>query len=214
MLALLPLQVESALVASAPVDRGWHALSGGLVLVDARPRVGWLLPMPTASFRAAWSIVRGMEFGLRYSTVGFLSHDLGLFVRGRIASGRRWTLGATLEGAGCVVPWVPGGKMVFLDVSLRASLTFGAMISSRVAMHVDAGVTERFLEASFTQYGRFQDSLPVLRTVGAGVGLSWGTTESRRYTVRARVDVDPMHVMPASVGGVFVGISAEIAWLR
>lgn len=209
-----PLQLAAALVASAPVGRGWHALSGGVVLVDARPRIDAVLPAPTASVRVAWAAARWAEIGLRYSTVALLSHEVGLFARARVAGGRTWALGATLEGAGCVVPWVPGEDMVFLDLAVRASLSFGAMLSERVALTLEANVAERFLESTFSQFGRFQDTVPVLRTVGGSLGLTWGTTESRRYTVRARVDADPMGVMPGSVGGVFIGLSAEVTWLR
>lgn len=213
MLAGVALQVATALVASAPVDRGWHALSGGVTLVDARPRVNAVLPAPTGSLRVAWSFARATDLGLRYSTVGLLSHDLGLFARVRVAGGARWALGVALEGALCLVPWVPGEDLVFLDLTARASLAFSAMVSARVALHVEGSLTERFLETTFTGGGRFQDTVPVVRSVGAGLGVSWGR-DRRRYTVRARVDADPMGVMPGSVGGVFLGISAEVAWLR
>lgn len=203
-----------ALVASAPVGRGWHALALGLSLYDTRPRVNAVLPLPTGQLRVAWPLGRRVDVGVRYGTVAFVSHELGLFARLRLAGGARWALGATLEGASGMLPWALQERFLFVDVSARAGLSLGVALGGGAAMHLDATSSVRLYETTLTEYGRFADSVPVLRSAGVSAAVSWGSNPARRYAVRVRADVDPYRVIPASVEGFFIGVSFEWTWLR
>lgn len=203
----------AALVASAPVGRGWHALGTGLSLYDLRPRVNAVLPIPTGQLRVAWPAGRVLDLGLRYGTVGFVTHELGLFARIRLGGGSRWTLGASLEGSTGVLPWALQERLLFLDVAVRGTLSLGFIPGRNLGLHVDASAAARFYEVTFTEHGRFADSVPVTRSLGLAAALSWGGPGPRRYALRARVDYDPYRVIPASVGGVFMGVSFEWTWV-
>jgi hypothetical protein len=212
--AFAQLQVSPALVNVTPVGRSWGAAGGSLALLDLRETASLVIPAPAGELRLGWPLARRVDLSLRYSTVAFVTHDIGGRLRYHLVGGASWALAASVEAAVALVPWLPWGAFFFGEAHVRAAISGGFQVSSSGVMHAEVGVSGRMLEVSVTDQGAFHDARPTLRTAAVQCGYSWGGRSERRYQILAGVAFDPLDVLPAGLATVHLSVGFEVVWLR